>query len=171
MKRVSMIMLMAAAIAAAGCKKKSQPKPASTAGTATPPAGTGTPPAGTATPTAGTGTPPAGTGAPAAMSDAEFEALMAENVTMNVELGKAVDRAGDDCGKTAAGLNAVLDKYAAMMARGKALTNDPTFRARAEAWTQQHVDQLMGPAMKVATAGQKCFGDPAFQQAMARLSP
>ncbi|MBL8622761.1 MAG: hypothetical protein JNK64_15705 [Myxococcales bacterium] len=150
MKRLSMIMLMAAAIAVAGCKKKSQPKPA---------------------PTAGTGTPAAGTGTPAAMSDAELEAQMAEYLTMMVALGKALDDAGGDCGKTSAGMNAVLDKYAAALARGKALTQDPATKGRIEAWGQKHMSEVMALSMKVASAGQKCGSDPAFQQTIARLSP
>jgi len=113
MKRLTVIALLASAIAFTGCKKKDEGnKPATTenkpaagtaAGTAAPAAGTAAPAAGTAAPAAGTAAPadpaagtaaPAGdtAGAPAAMpSDAEFEAMMNKALGMFDGMAKAVD--------------------------------------------------------------------------------
>ena len=185
MKRLTTIALFAAAVVLAGCGKKDEKKPATT--TAAPAAGTaavapaggtaavapagGTAavaPAGGTAAVAPTGTDPvAPTGA--APTDAEFEAMMGKAITMFESMGKAVDAAGDDCGKLADGLNKVLDDNKDFIEGAKKVQDNAEMKKKGEEWMKGHMDQIMGPMMKVGTAGQKCATDPKFAEFQKRF--
>ena len=173
MKRLTTIALFAAAVVLAGCGKKDEKKPATT--TAAPAAGTAAPAAGTAAPAAGTAAvdPAAGTAAPAAggpaPTDAEFEAMMGKAIGMFESMGKAVDGAGDDCGKLADGLNKVLDDNKDFLETAKKYQDNADMKKKGEEWMKGHMDQIMGPMMKVGTAGQKCATDPKFAEFQKRF--
>lgn len=98
----------------------------------------------------------------APLTDAEFAAMMDQALAMFNAMGAAVDAAGDSCSKLAAGLNRVLDDHAAFVATAKQRQNDEDVKARGEEWMKSHMDEVMAPMMKVATAGQKCTNDAAF---------
>ncbi|MBK9036781.1 MAG: hypothetical protein IPL61_36950 [Myxococcales bacterium] len=187
MKRLSVIALLAAAIAFTGCKKKDEGnKPATTeakpaAGTAAPAGGTAAPAAGTATPAAGTaapagdttGTPPADTTgtAPtgAGPSDAEFEKMMGNALAMFGAMGKAVDAAGDDCGKLADGIQKVMDDNKDFIETAKKYKDNPDMDKKAEEWMKGHMSEVMEPMMKVGAAGQKCSSDAKFAEVMKKF--
>jgi hypothetical protein len=188
MKRLTVIALLASAIAFTGCKKKDEGnKPATTenkpaagtaAGTAAPAAGTAAPAAGTAAPAAGTAAPadpaagtaaPAGdtAGAPAAMpSDAEFEAMMNKALGMFDGMAKAVDAAGDDCGKLADGMAKVMDDNKDFIESAKKWKDNPEMDKKAEEWMKGKMEAMMPSMMKIGTAGTKCASDAKFAEVM-----
>lgn len=110
--------------------------------------------------------PAADTGGP---TDAEVEAMMGQAMAMFVAMGDAVDAAGSDCLKLAAGLNATLDANRAFLASAKQWKGNPAMDAKAEAWMKDHMDEFMPHAMKVGTAGQTCAGKPEFDAVMKRF--
>lgn len=187
MNRLSVIAMFAAAVAFTGCKKKDEAKPATTekpaAGSAagstmTPPAGgttgsmaPGTPeaPAGTGSMAAvpPTGAPPAATGP--APTDAEFEAMMGKAVAMFTAMGSAAEKSGGDCGKLATSLEKVMADNQSFIDQAKKYKDNPDMDKKGEAWMAAHQDQVMGPMMKVAGAGQKCAGDAKFMAVMEKL--
>lgn len=197
MKRITLIAMFAAAFAVTGCKKKDEGnKPAATdvnkpaAGTATP---TPTPAPGTATPTPTTPTPttptdPAAPGGTAAMpadpaapggtaaapsgatpTDAEFEALMNKTIGMVTAMADAADKAGGDCSKLADSLDKVMADHKDFIEEAKKWKGNPAMDAKAEAWMSKNTDKMMGPAMKLAGASQKCMGDAKFKATMERF--
>ena len=186
MKRLTVIALLASAIAFTGCKKKDEGnKPATTenkpaagtaAGTAAPAAGTAAPAAGTAAPAdpaAGTAAPAGDTAAPAggaAMpSDAEFEAMMNKAIGLFDGMAKAVDAAGDDCGKLADGMSKVLDDSKDFIESAKKWKDNAEMDKRAEEWMKGKMEALMPNMMKIGTAGQKCASDAKFIEVMKRM--
>jgi hypothetical protein len=102
-------------------------------------------------------------------TDAEVEAMMGQAMAMFVAMGDAVDAAGSDCQKLAAGLNATLDANRAFLASAKQWKGNPAMDAKAEAWMKDHMDEFMPHAMKVGTAGQTCSGKPEFDAVMKRF--
>ncbi len=193
MKRLTVIALLASAIAFTGCKKKDEGnKPATTenkpaagtaAGTAAPAAGTAAPAAGTAAPAAGTAAPAdpaAGTAAPAgdtaapaggaAMpSDAEFEAMMNKALALFDGMAKAVDASGDDCGKLADGMAKVMDDNKDFLESAKKWKDNPEMDKKAEEWMKGKMEAMMPSMMKIGAAGQKCASDAKFTEVMKRM--
>ncbi len=113
-------------------------------------------------------TPPAAdAGAP---TDAEVEAMMGQAMAMFAAMGDAVDAAGSDCGKLAASLDATLDAHGEFLASAKRWKGNAAMDQKAEAWMQAHMDDVMPHVMKVATAGQTCTGQPAFDAVMKRFA-
>ena len=110
--------------------------------------------------------PAADTGGP---TDAEVEAMMAQAMTMFIAMGDAVDAAGSDCGKIAAGLSATLDANREFLATAKQWKGNTAMDQKAEAWMQVHMNELMPHVMKVGTASQTCAGQPAFDAVMKRF--
>ena len=106
---------------------------------------------------------------PGSLTDEQFEAMMAKAIVMFNAMSSAVDVAGGDCGKLADGLNQVLDDYASFIAEAQRRQEDEGVKKRGEEWMQAHMDEVMGPMMKVGTAGQRCFADPAFQSFQQRF--
>jgi len=109
-------------------------------------------------------------GVVATPSDAEFEVMMEQAVAMFEAMGAAADNAGADCGKLADGLDQVMNDNSAFIASAKKYKNNPDMDKRGEEWMKVHQDQVMGPMMKVAGAGQKCSTDAKFMAVMQRLS-
>jgi hypothetical protein len=172
------LVVMAAALALAGCGKKdaNQPAtvpaevmdpgaPAGTTATTEPAA-----PADPVTPPATTAPPPAGSSASSAMSDADFEALMARVVAMFDAMGAAADKHGGDCGKLADALDKVITDHRPLVAEVKAFEKDPAMNQRGEAWLKDHQDRIMTPMMKVAGMSQRCADDPRFQKTMEKMN-
>lgn len=166
---------MVAALAFAGCGKKKdaiQPStvpaevmdPAAPAEPAEPAAPAVAEPAAPATPPA---SGPATAGKP--LSDAEFDALMGRVVAMFTAMGDAADKHAADCAKLGAALEKVLVDHRPVIDEAKKFEQDEAMNQRAEAWMKDHQDQVMPPMMKVASAGQKCASDPAFQRAMEKM--
>lgn len=102
-------------------------------------------------------------------TDAEVEAMMAQAMTMFIAMGDAVDAAGSDCGKIAAGLSATLDANREFLATAKQWKGNAAMDQKAEAWMQVHMNELMPHVMKVGTASQTCAGQPAFDAVMKRF--
>jgi len=95
---------------------------------------------------------------------------MEQAVAMFEAMGAAADNAGADCGKLADGLDQVMNDNSAFIASAKKYKNNPDMDKRGEEWMKVHQDQVMGPMMKVAGAGQKCSTDAKFMAVMQRLS-
>lgn len=196
MKRITLIatFVAASAFAVTGCKKKDEGnKPATTeatkpaAGTATPPAAGSavTPPAAGSAVTPPAGDPaamppaadPAAPGGTAAMpagggavpSDAEFEALMNKTIGMVTAMADAAEKAGDDCGKLADAIDKVMADHKDFIETAKKYKGNPEMDKKAEAWMQKNTDKMMGPAMKLAGASQKCMTDPKFKAVMEKF--
>lgn len=196
MNRLTVIAMLAAAIAITGCKKKDEGnKPATTekpaagsaAGSAVVPAGgSAVAPAGGSAamvdPAAGSAAVPAGgsavavdpaAGAPAAggpaPTEAEFEAMMGKAVAMFTAMGDAADKSGGDCGKLAESLEKVMADNKDFIEQAKKYKDNPDMDKKGEEWMKAHQDQVMGPMMKVAGAGQKCAGDAKFMAVMEKL--
>jgi hypothetical protein len=197
MKKLSAILIIAAAVAFSGCKKKDEGnKPATTekpvTGTTTTTTTTGSAapaggsmagaPAGTTTTTTTTtggtmagsavvadpaGTAPVATGP--APTDAEFEAMMGKAVTMFTAMGAAADASAGDCGKLATSLEKVMADNKDFIEQAKKYKGNPDMDKKGEEWMKAHQDQVMGPMMKVAGAGQKCAGDAKFMAVMEKL--
>ena len=99
---------------------------------------------------------------PIVVPDAEFDAIMAEAIAVFDAMGAAVDAGGEDCGKIGDGLNKALDDYPRFVAEAKRFKADEERRKRGEAWMKVHLDELMGPMMKVGRVAQTCAADPSF---------
>ena len=106
---------------------------------------------------------------PGSLTDAEFEDLMTKTVAMFEAMGSAVDAAGPDCGKTADALNGVFDANTALLADLKRFEDDQVRKKRGEKWMMGHMDEIMGPMMKVGTASRLCESDPGFQRFQERF--
>ena len=104
-----------------------------------------------------------------ALTDAEFEAWMAETQAMFDAMGTASDDAGKDCGKLGVRLSQVLDDHARVVATTKRFKGDKAMEARVEAWMKDHMDEVMRPMMKVGAAGNRCSRDPEFTAFMRRF--
>ena len=87
---------------------------------------------------------------------------MAKALVMFNAMAAATDAAGEDCGKLADGLNKVLDDNASFLADAKRFQDNEDMKKRGEEWMKGHMDEIMGPMMKVGMAGQKCASDPKF---------
>jgi hypothetical protein len=162
------LIVMAAALALAGCGKKDANQPATVPAEVMDPAAPAGPTATTepAAP-ADPATPPAGS---SAMSDADFEALMARVVAMFDAMGAAADKHGSDCGELADALDTVITGHRPLIAEVKAFEKDPAMNQRGEVWLKDHQDRIMTPMMKVAGASQKCADDPKFQKTMEKMN-
>lgn len=112
------------------------------------------------------GAPAAGGPAP---TDAEFEAMMGKAVAMFKAMGDAADASGGDCGKLAGALEKVMADNKDFIEQAKKYKDNPDMDKKGEEWMKAHQDQVMGPMMKVAGAGQKCAGDAKFMAVMEKL--
>lgn len=196
MKKLTLIAMFAAAVAFTGCKKKDEgnkpattEKPATgtttTTTTTTPPTGGSAvvPPTGGSAVDPGTGAAVVAPGTPGTTttttttttpgaptpSDAEFEAMMGKAVAMFTAMGDAADKAGGDCGKLAASLEKVMADNQGFIDQAKKYKDNPEMDKKGEEWMKAHQDQVMGPMVKVAGAGQKCAGDAKFMAVMEKL--
>lgn len=79
-------------------------------------------------------------------------------VTMMEQMGNAVEAAGDDCGKMADGVSAVMNKYdlAALKASAEKMKAD---KAKAEEMMKKYGDR-MNKAMPKFMGMMKCADDP-----------
>ncbi|MBL8624592.1 MAG: hypothetical protein JNK64_25005 [Myxococcales bacterium] len=139
-------------------------------GSSKPPAGQPTlanKPAEDAPPPAEPTPPPADARVP---TDAEVEAVMRQAMAMFIAVGDAVDAAGSDCGKLAAGIDATIDANREFVAVSRTWKDNPAMDQKIEVWMQAHMDDVMPHVMKVSNAGQTCAGQPAFDAAMKRLT-
>jgi len=100
---------------------------------------------------------------PSSLTAEQLETMMVKAVAMFNAMGAATDAAGADCGKLTDALNAVLDDNASIVAEIKRFENDEDVKQRGEAWVKDHMEEVMAPLMKIATAGQRCASDAKFQ--------
>jgi len=157
-------MPAAGSMAAPGAGSMAAPGAGSMAAGSMDPATGGT--VGSAAPTdPAMGAPPAGP----APTDAEFEAMMGKAVVMFTAMGAAADKSGGDCGKLAESLDKVMTDNQDFIGMAKKYKGNPETDKKGEEWMKAHQDQVMGPMMKVAGAGQKCSTDAKFQAVMAKL--
>lgn len=104
-----------------------------------------------------------------AAADPAIDAIHQELLVFLQQVGAAVDRAGGDCGKAAAGIDDVLDANAAWIAKVKTYKDDPEVQQQTQRWMQDHMNEIMAPAMKLAEIGQRCAGDERFVETMTRI--
>lgn len=153
MKRLASIVVVLLALAA--CKKQeSSPRPLA------PLPGDG----------AGTGAaPPDPTPPPSAMNDAEFDALMMDVVAYITKVGAAVTAANGDCAKMATGIEAVAADHREVIARARALDEDPSAEDRGDAWMKAHEADI-APVFQALFEGlAPCQSDPAVRAAIEKM--
>jgi len=97
------------------------------------------------------------------------DAMMDKMVTMMEDLGKAVDAAGDDCGKMASGVEAVVKKYEGdikdMKAAAEKLKGD---KEQAEKLMKKYGDRMQ-KVMPKMMGMMKCADDPKMKATSEKL--
>jgi hypothetical protein len=160
MRTLSVVWLALAITLGASCKHKD----AATGPVAPLPDGSGSGSEATTTPP-GDPTPP-----PSKMSDAEFDALMADAVAFFKALGDAAAGTGGDCPKMAAAIEQVITDHADLMERAHAIDEDPDSEDRGDAWMHAHEADVTPVFSKFFDELKKCQGDPSVEAAVKKLS-
>lgn len=112
--------------------------------------------------------PPAGL-AEAPITDAEFDALMAQAVAMFQAMGRAVDDDDDYCGRVADRLSKVFDDHREFIEGARKWKDSAYVDQRAEAWVKTHMDDIMPSMTKVGAVSTKCASNAKFVAVLKRI--
>ena len=104
-----------------------------------------------------------------ALTDAEFDRLVRDAVTMFTKMGVVADAAGTDCGKLATGVEQVMNQHRPFIASMKGYKENPDLTRRLEAWMEDHQAAILDPMMKVTNASSHCMNHPRFKATLERL--